>query len=132
MTAKLILMSAGAAFLAACATAGDSYVMSEEAVTELAKYERTGELTNCLSLRDLNIDALDERTFLVRSGVNDYYLAELENSCLSVDRAFTRIQIDTFGSQLCEKEIVRVVDNTTGNTVGSCGMSKFERLVEKS
>ena len=124
---KLIL--GASAMLAACATAGSSYEMSEEVAAKLAQFERTGDVDNCLSLRSIDsIDALDERNFLIEMRSNDYYLSELSSSCINADGVNTRLQYETTLAQLCRGEIIRVVDNSTNFTVGSCGMGSFERL----
>lgn len=114
--------------LAACAATGTSYERSDAVAAELAEFERTGEMTNCVPLRSMNINALDERTFLIRVGNNEYYLNELSSSCSGADRNFNRLQYTTSLSSLCRGEIIRVVENTSGFTVGSCGLSDFERL----
>ncbi len=123
-------MALGAtALLAACATAGSSYEMSDEVAAKLAEFEKTGEVANCLPLRSIDqIRPLDERTFLIETGVNDYYLAELRSSCNGADSSFNRLQYETSLSSLCQNEIIRVIDNSTGFTVGSCGMSDFQKL----
>jgi hypothetical protein len=125
---KTLILAGAAALLAACAT-GSSYEMSEETAAKLAGFEKTGDVRNCLPLRTIDqIKALDERNFLIKAGANDYYLAELSSSCGSADDSFTRLQYETSQSSLCRGEIIRVVDNTTNITVGSCGMSDFQKL----
>lgn len=120
---------AACTMLAACTTTGSSYAMSEEVAAKLAKFEKTGEVTDCLSLRSIDqIKPLDDRNFLIETGVNDYYLAELSTSCTGADRSFNRLQYKTSLSSLCRNEIITVVDNSTGFTVGSCGMSDFQEL----
>lgn len=129
MLTKSTFALGAVSLLAACATAGSSYEMSEEVAAKLAKFEKTGEVRNCLSLRSIDqIKALDDRNFLIEAGANDYYLAELSSSCSGADRSFNRLQYETSLSSLCRGEIIRVVDNSTGFTVGSCGMSDFQEL----
>ncbi len=115
--------------IAACTTTGSSYEMSDEVAAKLAGFDKTGEVRDCLPLRTIDqIRPLDERNFLVEVGVNDYYLAELSSSCSGADSSFNRLQYELTTSSLCRGEIIRVVDNSTGFTVGSCGMSDFQKL----
>jgi len=123
--------------VAACAAAGcastSSYEMSEEVAARLAEFERTGDYETCLGLRRIDqIKPLDERNFLVRVGVNDYYLNQLSSSCNGADSTFNRLQYTTSLSSLCRNEIITVVDNSTGFTVGSCSLGDFERLEQKT
>lgn len=129
MLVKFTAAFSAAALLAACATTGSSYEMSDEVAAKLAKFEKTGDVTDCLRLTSIDqIKPLDDRNFLIETGVNDYYLAELSNSCNGADRSFNRIQYKTSSSSLCRNEIITIVDNSTGFTVGSCGMSDFQKL----
>ena len=126
----LALSSIAALALFGCATTS-SYEMSEETAARLAEFERTGEMDACLSLRSLNITPLDERHFLVREGVSRFYLNEVNGNCSGAGRANNRLQYRTSLSQLCSNQIISVVDNSTGITVGSCSLNDFERLEKK-
>ena len=124
----------GASFLlAACASSGGYAGPSEQTAARLAAFERTGETTACLPANRIrSIKALDERHFLIRTGVNDYYLNEPSAGCNSADRGNTRIQYVLGGNaQLCRNQIVTIVDNNSGFTTGSCGLGSFEKLEEK-
>jgi len=125
----LILIIAGTV-LAACATASTG-AMSEKAAAKLAQFDRTGEIKNCLGIRQISsIDALDDRHFLVRAG-SQYYLNVTGGRCSNAGRAGYYLQYSTSLSQLCRNEIIRVVDNSSGITAGSCGLGSFERLEKK-
>lgn len=127
----LSAMAVAAAGIAGCASV-DRAEISPEAEERLADFERTGEMRTCLNLRAIDqIDPLDERHFLVRVGLNDYYLNEISGRCSGAGRFNNRIQYTTSISQLCRNEIITIVDNSTGFTMGSCGLGSFERLVEK-
>lgn len=122
--------------LALTAAAGCATVEQEEitqaAQERLADFERTGEMRSCLNLRSISqITPLDDRHFLVRAGVNDYYLNVVSGRCAGAGRFSNRLQYTTSLSQLCRSEIINVVDNSTGFVMGSCGLGSFERLVEK-
>jgi len=125
----LALATAGA--LAACASV-ERPEITPEAEARLDDFERTGEMRNCLSLTAIDrIEPLDERHFLVRVGLNDYYLNEIPGRCSGAGRFNNRIQYVTSLAQLCRNEIITIVDNATGFIAGSCGLGAFERLVEK-
>ncbi|MEM8937087.1 MAG: hypothetical protein AAGC77_11830 [Pseudomonadota bacterium] len=120
--------------MAACFASGAA--LAEEDVEDLGSlssqlegYARTGETETCISTARINtITPLDEETFLVRVGVRNYYLNDLKGSCNGADRSWNRIQYSTSTAQLCRNEIIKIVDNSSGFTVGSCGLGTFERL----
>ena len=112
---------------AACATTASDEI-SEKAAARLAEFEATGETQACLSTSQIRqITPLDERHFLIRTGVNDYYL-NVTSRCASAHRSNYRIQYQLTNNRLCRNQIITVVDNTTGITAGSCGLGDFERL----
>lgn len=125
-----VSLGVAAMAIAACTTASsEEAALSEDAAARLAEFDRTGERRSCLPLRRINqITAIDDRNFLVRVGTNDYYLNELRSRCNGAARSFNRIQYTTSTGSLCRNEIITVVDNSTGFTVGSCGLSDFEKL----
>ncbi len=127
------LLFAGAAFasLVACATSGDEG-MSEAAARRLAGFDRTGEFENCIPIRNISsITPLDDRHFLVRTGVSRYYLNVVNGRCSNAARPSNRLQYRTSVASLCQNEIITVVDNVQGFTVGSCGLGAYERLERK-
>lgn len=132
---KALLLSIIPAALAAsagCATAPKDE-LSPEAAAELARFERTGEMRDCISLASLSqIRPLSDKLFLVRVGVSDYYLNEVSGKCSGASSSFTYLQYRTSLNQLCRNEIINVVDQTTHVFVGSCGLGSFEKLKEKA
>lgn len=117
---------------AGCATTYAEPV-NERAAAILDAHERTGEATNCLNVRQISsIDAVDEKTLLIKSGVNDYYVSELSGRCNGATRNSTRFEYSTSISSLCRNDILRVVDNGGGFLTGSCGVGSFEKLVKKA
>jgi hypothetical protein len=121
----------GLVFIAGCATTNAEPV-NEAAAEKLAQYERTGDMTTCLGVRQISsITAVDERTLLVQTGVNDYYVSDLKSDCNGATRNSTRFEYSTSTGQLCRGEIIRIVDNGAGFLTGSCGMGSFERLAKK-
>ena len=120
------VLAAVSSLAGASALAGDS--MSEKAAERLAGFEQTGEVTNCLSsARIRSMKAIDDSHFLVRVG-GQYYLNTVSHRCHGASRAGNRIQYTNSTGSLCRNEIIRVVDNSTGMTVGSCGLGGFEKL----
>ena len=128
MTKRNYLLAAaiGSAFLGAATSvlaeddAGDSPVEG---------YKRTGEMSSCLSRSTIrDIDPISDKVFVVRTGVNKYYLNEVNGRCSRAASGFTFLKYRTSGSSLCRNEIINVVENTNGTTVGSCSLGSFERL----
>ena len=128
---RTILIGSSIVFAAACATAA-SGGMSEKAAATLAQYEPTGETESCIGLRNIrSMSPLDEQNFLVKVTGGKVYLNRVSGRCAGADSAFNRLQYKTSINQLCRNEIITVVDNTQGFTVGSCGLGTFERLEKK-
>jgi hypothetical protein len=129
MKGKLALAFCGVAGMlgGAAALAGDE--MSEKVAAKLAGFESTGETTSCLSITHIRtMDALDDWRFLVRASGGDYYLNETGSRCHGAARANNYIQYKMSGNQLCRNQIITIVDQTSGMTVGSCGLGSFEKL----
>lgn len=117
--------------LVACANAPKEEV-NENAAEKLAQFERTGEVTSCIGLRQISqITPVTESTFLVRVGAGDYYANDVSGRCNGATRNSTRLEYATTLSELCRNELIRVVDNATGVQVGGCGLGSFEKLQEK-
>jgi hypothetical protein len=122
-----IIAAFAAALLAGCATTASEPV-NESAAARLSSLQRTGEKETCLNLTLINeMTAVDEKTLLIRSGANNWYVSDLRTRCRGVVNRGNRIEYTTSLSQLCRNDILRIVDNVNG----SCGMGSFERLAEK-
>lgn len=127
---KWVLLGMAVA-LANCANAPKEEV-DQRAADKLAQFERTGELTSCIGLRQISqITPVTESTFLVRVGAGDYYANDVSGRCNGATRNSTRLEYSTTLSELCRNELIKVVDNTTGVQIGGCGLGSFERLKEK-
>jgi len=125
---RIYLIGSSVIFAAACATSASGGV-SEKAAAKLAQYDATGETTSCIGLRNIrSMSALDDRHFLVKVNGGKVYLNKTRGRCSGAHRNFNRLQYKTSQNRLCRNEIIRVVDNTQGFTVGSCGLGDFERL----
>jgi hypothetical protein len=109
------------------ALAGDE--MSEKVAAKLAGFESTGKTTSCLSITHIRtMDALDDWRFLIRASGGDFYLNETGSRCSGAARAGNYVQYKMSGNQLCRNQIITIVDQTSGMTVGSCGLGSFEKL----
>jgi hypothetical protein len=96
----------------------------------LAKYERTGERSNCLpGGGQTDFTAIGESLLLVRSN-GRYYLTETRGSCSRVDNPFYHMELTIRGGQICENQIVKIVDSS-GFFAGSCSLGDFELLTKK-
>lgn len=129
---KTRLYFAAALAAAGCATAAPERV-NESLAAKLETMRPTGDKEACLNLtRISSIQGVDERTLLVRTGVNDYYVNRTNGRCSGVTSTFNRIQYKTTTTQLCRGEIISVVDNQSGFNTGSCSFGTFERLEPKA
>lgn len=132
MIVRLTAALAAAGTLGACATAPASdpfEALDAEAEAALARYERTGETRNCVSTRRIDrIEPLSERVWLFEMRGGEDYLNVVSRGCSGADSAFTYLQYETSGTQLCASQIVRVIDQPSDSPRGSCGLGPFERL----
>ena len=125
---RIVLVALAAA---GCATATTEPV-NDSAAARLAGMQRAGDKQTCLNLALINeITAVDEKTLLIRSGANNWYVSDLSTRCRGVVSRGNRIEYTTSLSQLCRNDILRIVDNVNGFLTGSCAMGSFERLAEK-
>ncbi len=130
MLKKLIL--AGAAWAAGCASSNAERI-NESAAAKLAEFDRTGETVSCITtMRIDSIQAVDEKTLLIKTGPSEYYVSDLKSRCSGATSGFNRFEYTTTTAQLCRNEIIRIVDNGSGFLTGSCGMGSFEKLVKKA
>ena len=114
---------------ASCATPQTNDAISESAAARLAEFEKTGTVETCLSSsRVEQITPLDEVHFLVRLGVNKYYLSVARSNCNNVDSAFTRIQYEIRGGQICRNQLITVIDSANSIPQGTCLLGAFEEL----
>jgi hypothetical protein len=117
---------------AGCASTPGERV-NEAAAAKLAEFDRTGDVQSCLNTRNIDsITAVDERTLLVRVGVNTYYVNDLSGRCSGATGISNRFEYKTSTGQLCRNDILKVVDNSNGFLVGSCGVGSFEKLAPKA
>jgi hypothetical protein len=94
----------------------------------LEAYMATGETTNCLYVpRITRTEVIDNQTILFHMGRRDVYMNRLPRSCpgLARERAFS-YEVRT--SQLCNVDIIRVLDPISRRSTSACGLGQFERL----
>lgn len=114
----------------AAALALDQAALDKSDADLLAKYDRTGERSNCLpSGGQADFTAIGDSMLLVRSN-GRYYLTETAGSCARADDPFYHMELAIRGGQICQNQIVRIVDSS-GFFAGSCSLGDFERLTRK-
>ena len=128
---KLIGTALLAATIAGCATNNPRYgERSPEAQQLLASYldgKAAGPAQTCLpSYRANDQIVVDENTILYRDGSSRVWRTEMNGPCNGLGRPSTAIVTRSFGSTgLCRGEIAKIVDTSTGMTVGSCSFGDF-------
>lgn len=111
---------------------GDDHGQSEALNEALAGFERSGEIRSCLSVRRIDqINPVDETHWLVSTRGRDTYLTEVRRGCQNADSNFTYLQYSLTGGQLCQLDIVDVVDRGTNMRQGACSIGAFELLTPK-
>lgn len=116
---------------AACTAlmSGAAFAGSDHASNVLAKYEKTGETTNCLRLSMVrDSDPLDDYAILFEVRGGGVYLNELDGRCGGLERE-RRFSYTTPQAQICKGDIITVTD-TFGTFRGSCALGAFEQLSE--
>ncbi len=123
-----LALAASIPALGAGAAAGGA---KEEAKADpLAGLEKTGRVERCLGVTRIDTTKiLDRRHILFRMRGGRLYLNTLPHECpgLRWDRA---ISYSLSGpAQLCDLDIIRVIDTGLHQEVGSCGLGRFEEVV---
>lgn len=114
-----ILTVAGVAYAGESRSKDDKYIIEE-----------IGEAQNCISRsRIRSTDVIDDQTIDFKMINGDIYRNKLPNKCsgLGFEEAFS---YRTSTPQLCNVDIIRVLDNTAGrlDTRGACGLGKFQEI----
>lgn len=118
---------AASLMMGACATAQTEQGADATIVPE--GFALTGETRNCLSLTSIDdIDTISADAWLVTTTARDSYLTRVGRGCRAATQPFTYISYEVTGSQLCQGEIVRVIDQGSGSMLGSCSIGEFEEL----
>ncbi len=85
-----------------------------------------GEPRNCIStlLADQSVRVSD-RILLYRISGNLVYRTDLSPGCEGIDRDDTIMVVRQNGTQLCDGELLRLVDRTGGFFRGACSFGRF-------
>lgn len=97
----------------------------------LANLEKTGRSVRCLHLERIDTTKiLDRQHILFRMRGGQLYINTLPHACpgLTRDRA---LSYSLSMPELCDLDIVSVIDTGLHQEVGSCGLGKFEEVKEK-
>ncbi|TRO95185.1 hypothetical protein FKB34_09660 [Glycocaulis profundi] len=123
-TASLSVL--GACALALSAAAPGFAVQPDDA---LEGFRQTGQTQSCVALnRVRSMKPVDETRMLVEMRGGATYLNTLRSRCSNIDRSYTYIEYRTTGSQLCQGEILTVVDQGSRMMTGSCSLGAYELL----
>lgn len=96
---------------------------------QMAKYEKTGEFENCVSVsRIRSTKVLDDNHIIFEMRGNKAYLNTLDRRCNSL--GFRRqIAYNVRNNRICNVDFFNVIDNF--GSIATCGFGKFEALEEK-
>ncbi len=128
-----IIKAAGLALTALAVTAwSGSQALAHDAKHEdpLAAYKETGKTTRCLRLVDIDqTRILDAQNILFKLKSGKLYISKLPHRCpgLSRDRA---ISYSLSVPELCDLDIITVIDTGLHQEVGSCGLGTFHEVKE--
>jgi hypothetical protein len=121
-----LILAAGAlsAALAAPAT-GRANVAAEARLARALEGRVAGAPVNCINLRDIRTSEIFDRTaILYRTNGNKLYVNRPTMGGESLDR-FDTMVIATQLPQLCNVDVVRLVDPTIGMQTGVVGLGSF-------
>lgn len=115
--------------LAACGmTLGQETPRSERAQTRLTQAlgdKVAGPAQRCISRFGRNDqEIIDRNTILFKNGRNLVYRNDPEGGCGGLDPSRT-ILTTSINGDLCQGDIIRVLDQVSGSVVGSCAFSDF-------
>ena len=130
---KQSILAASIAVLSACATGADEEPVNQAGLDRLASLEPTGEIVNCLpSSFDRSTVAVTEKLFLLRVGVNKWYLTETGGRCDGATRSGVRYQYVIRGGRFCAKQLLEIVDSTSNFSLSACSLGPFREMRPKS
>lgn len=113
-----------------------SFAQAEDAKEDklakaLEKYTKTGKVERCVNLRRIrSTKVVDDQHIIFKMSGKKAYLNTLTHKCprLGFEKSFS---YKTSISQLCNVDIITVLDTSMGMSGPSCGLGKFEELVKK-
>ena len=112
-----------------CAATGTD-MGSKSSAREDYAIRTIGEPKSCIMRSSIrSTDVIDDETIDFRMNNGDIYRNHLPSKCsgLGFERAFS---YKTSTNQLCNVDIIRVLDQTAGrlDTRGACGLGKFQQI----
>ncbi len=109
-------------------TASQAFAHDAKKADPLAAYKETGKTTRCLRLVDIDqTRILDAQNILFTLRNGKLYISKLAHRCpgLSRDRA---ISYKLSVPELCDLDIITVIDTGLHQEVGSCGLGVFHEV----
>ncbi len=117
------------ALMASSATAQDT--QNEKLAKALANYQKTGEVENCVSVRDIrSTDVIDDQHILFKLRNGRAMLNELPSRCPRL-ASENRFSYNVTVGRLCNVDTVTVLFATPGFAGPTCGLGKFEVYEKK-
>src|SRR6476469_10544020 len=128
--AVLTLSALTAATVGACAYNEAPQPRSPQALQELDRYlagKVAGRPQSCLpNYRANDMVVVDEHTVLFRDGAKRVWRTDIPGGCSNLGRPGYALVTRQFGGEgLCQGEIVRIVDTSSGMIAGSCTFGAF-------
>lgn len=128
MLTKLVLSAAAFTLVTGGLGADDAKNKEETKFDKvMARYERSGEMKNCVSPSRLNqSQILDNKHILFKVSPRRGYLNTLPRECRPL-KFHDTIKYTVRGGQLCSNDIFQVLDQDL-RTFSSCSFGKFEKV----
>lgn len=126
---KLLLAIPAAMLLAAPAIGGETIELTEKQQAKLDKRlegRTAGEAKSCINRNDQrNMTVISDDILIFSSSRNakTIYVNKPLGGCSGADRNI--LSYKRWSSSLCRGEIVQLLDNATGMTMGSCAFGDF-------
>jgi hypothetical protein len=127
-----LLFSVSIALAAASLSASDGSDIPEHVLDALEGYEVTDEQRSCASThRILDIRVIDDRNWLFKMHGSQSFLNTMGRGCRDADDPFSYMVYQSYGSQLCRGDVIRLVDRGgIGATRASCILGRYRVLNE--
>jgi hypothetical protein len=125
---SLIIFSAAA--LAACSTGPQPRAHDANAEAKLQQVlagKVAGRPVDCLpTFSNADMVRIDDDTVLFREGPNRIYRNEMGGTCSGLGSPnYALVTTSHGGGRICRGDLARIVDTTTGITVGGCSVGAF-------
>ncbi len=121
---RMCLALAAAALLGAAGAAQQPALLPDGRL-DVTALPATGKPRQCLPLRDMQESRpFENGAIMVRTGANRWFRNDLADTCPALDRNRTIVFRSTVG-QMCENDIVDVVDPVSRQSWGFCRLGRF-------